>query len=102
MKSINVEMAQICASKYVENTYNPLNSSGYFNSYYIRVGEDKTHQPKSVYADILPENMLLLNSDSIASKTFMEKCDYRNEYLIKIMVDKNNNKLIPSVLRSPL
>lgn len=61
MKYLNSEKAKKCAELHVSKKYDPANSSGYFNYYFVRVGEDESHQPDPIYAEDLPENILLVN-----------------------------------------
>lgn len=98
LKSFN---AEAYAKYFVNEKYKPLESVSGFSSYYVRIGEDEKHQPDSVFADTLPVSDVLLANDTIAVDTFIEKCDTKSEYLIKVAIDWKNKKLDSKILMSP-
>lgn len=93
--------AEAYAQYYVNENYKPLESKSGFSFYYIRIGEDKNHKPDSIYADTLPISELLLRNDSTAVNVFVENCNTKIEFLIKVMVDWKNKKLDSKILMSP-
>lgn len=98
IKSLN---AEIQALSYVNEQFKPFESINGFSSYYIRIGEDVNPQPNSLYADTLPVSEMLLANDAMAINVFMDKCDTKNEYLIKVIVNQKSKNLDTKILMSP-
>lgn len=97
--NLNLEKAKNAAYLYVHNKWNPFESNGFFNFYYVIVGEDLNHQPETVYAECFP-NELTINNDKTAKEIFYKK--YRNnEYLLKVIVDKEKNEMNVKKITGP-
>ena len=92
--------AEIFAIHYVNEYFKPFEATGGFSTYYVRVCEDENHQP-SIYADTLPTSEIHLVNDTAVGNVFLESCDTKNEYLIKVLVDWKNKKLDTKILIKP-
>ena len=101
MSKLDSNIAKIAAEKYIERLYNPLESNGFMNYYFVKVGEDMKHQPNSIYTELLPENQLIINDSKAALRIFMEKCDYKSEFLLKVIIDKKNKQIFSEILSTP-
>ncbi|MBK9962460.1 MAG: hypothetical protein IPP06_14350 [Saprospiraceae bacterium] len=97
-KHIEPEVIKSCAIEFISKKYNPINSDGYFNFYIVRVGIDETHQPNPIYVEELPVHPLLLTSKKKAIEIFLEKCPFKEEYLVKVSFDIENQKLLADVI----
>ena len=97
--SLNLEKAKNAAYLYIHNKWNPLESKSYFNFFYVRVGEDLNHKPETVYADTLP-NELSITNDKTAKEVFYKECP-NNEYLLKVIVDKKEQKMEVKLISAP-
>jgi len=95
---LNDEMAKVTAVRYIEAKFNPLKSDSYFTFYYVVVGQDLSHQPNSIYAEGLPEHILLVNDDKTAKESFYKNTESQKQYLLKVKVDKENSALKASVI----
>lgn len=95
---IDSEVVKSCAIEFISKKYNPINSDGYFNFYIVRVGIDETHQPNPIYVDELPIHPLLITTQKKAIDIFMEKCPFREEYLVKVSFDMVNKKLSAEIV----
>ena len=85
---LNSNNAIIIAEKYVLKKFNPLNSNGYFKYYFIKVGQTETE----FYADTFSDKFYTDIEE--VKKMFNKEATSVNEYLIKVIVKKNENKLI--------
>jgi hypothetical protein len=101
MKNLKSFDAEAYAQYFVNEKYKPLTSKSGFSIYYVRIGEDKNNEPNSIYADTLPTSELLLENDLKALNVFVENCDAKNEFLIKVLVDWRKNKLDSKILMTP-
>ncbi len=95
---IAAEVVESCAIEFISKKYSPILSDGYFNFYIVRVGIDQTHQPNPIYVEELPIHPLFLTSKKKAIEIFLEKCPFKEEYLVKVSVDIKNQKLLAEVI----
>jgi hypothetical protein len=101
MNNIKPQEARQYAEFFVNERYKPLEAANFFNFYFVIVGEDVNRAPNSIYADNLPINELSLVNSSKAARVFVEKCDYQNEYLVQVKIDRKNKKVDSKILMSP-
>ena len=88
--------AEKIAVHYINDKYKPQENWGCFNFYFVVVGEDPTQTKNPIYAQGLQEHELLLNSEKDAKKTFLTKCDPKNQFLVKVEI--YDGTLKPKVL----
>ena len=93
---LNSKNAIIIAEKYVLKEFDPLNSDGYFNYYFIRVGATETE----FYAETFP-NIFYTDIEEV-KKMFFKETSSKNEYLIKVIVKKIENVLKSEIYFEPL
>lgn len=98
MKDLNDKMAKNCAVEYVKRTKMIFNTNGCFNTYFVRVGEDLTHQPDTIYIENLRKSDLEIMTSSEAKKIFYEECDANNEYLVRVSYNIVSRELNPDIL----
>lgn len=96
-KNLNIQLAKNIAIQYVIKNYDPLNKNNYFNFYYVCIGEDITHQPKSIFAKSLP-NELTISNDSHAREIFHNLYKSGSEVLLKVIVVQETSNLKVVVL----
>lgn len=98
MSFISKELVLDYSIEYIRKKYNPENSNGYFNFYIVRVGIDEMHQPDTIYVAELPLSTLLITNIQTAKDLFMEKCNFKKEYLVKVLFDNSKKKLYSEIL----
>ena len=96
---LNIEKAKVVAKLYIERKWNPLDSKGQFDFYYVRVGEDLNHKPETIYAESLP-NEFAINNDKVAKEIFYSQIP-NDDYLLKVIVNKEENILDVKIISKP-
>lgn len=98
MSQLNKEMALLCAKEFVIQKENPIGRGSGFNSYYIRVGQDLSHEPDSIYALSLAYPELEIVCDEQAKKVFWNLAGVELEFLIKVMVSYHEKVVSSKIL----
>jgi len=92
---LNPKNAITIAEKYVSKKFDPLNSDGYFNYYFIRVGATETE----FYAETFPK--IFYTDVEEVKRMFFKETSSKNEYLIKVVVNKIQNELKSEIYHNP-
>jgi len=98
MTKLNLKKVTLAATLYVKKQHDPLNSSGYFSTYFVCVG---ITSDKKYFAENLPLNEAEIANDSIVIKSFVKNHDRQKIYLVKVILNKKDNILETKILLSP-
>lgn len=101
MENLNDTIAKKCAVEYIKRTRKIETSNGGFNSYFVRVGEDLTHTPNTIFAEDLPVSDLEIMTNTDAKKIFYDNCDANSEYLVRIALSVSTKELKPEIMIKP-
>lgn len=101
MKNLNDIVAQNCAVEYIKRTRKIETSSGGFNSYFVRVGEDLNHTPDTIFVEDLPALDLEIMTNTNAKKIFYDNCDANSEYLVRVAFNVITKELKPEIMIKP-
>ena len=101
MKNLNDTIAKNCAEEYIRRTMNTETSNGGFSSFFVRIGEDLSHKPNTIFAENLPTSQLRITSRKEAKNIFYKECNTNQEYLLQVDFNPISKELTPEIICKP-